>query len=140
MGKAFNTTRRIEFRDTDAAGIMHFSAFFVLMEQAEHEFLRHLGLSVLTQDEHGLLTWPRVAARCDYQGSARFEDVLDIEVKIVRLGTKSVTYEFSFTHDGRAVAAGQMTSVCCRFDERGVPHSVPMPSNILAQLKPAAAE
>ena len=29
--KEFTTTRRVEFRDTDAAGIMHFSVFFLYM-------------------------------------------------------------------------------------------------------------
>ena len=39
---AFTTARRIEFRDTDAAGIVHFSAFFLWMESAEHELLRRV--------------------------------------------------------------------------------------------------
>ena len=47
MSESFRSTRRIEFRDTDAAGIVHFSAFFYYMESVEHEFLRQLGLSVL---------------------------------------------------------------------------------------------
>ncbi|MEL7264077.1 MAG: hypothetical protein AAFP69_04590, partial [Planctomycetota bacterium] len=42
----FSIQRRVEFRDTDAAGIVHFSAFFPFMETAEHAFLRSLGLSV----------------------------------------------------------------------------------------------
>ena len=46
MSQVFKTERRVEFRDTDAAGIVHFSVFFAYMEQAEHEFLRSLGLSV----------------------------------------------------------------------------------------------
>ena len=53
MPSAYTTSRRIEFRDTDAAGIAHFSVFFTMMEEAEHEFLRHLGLSVLMRDEKG---------------------------------------------------------------------------------------
>src|SRR5688572_30626127 len=47
----YKTSRRIEFRDTDAAGIAHFSVFFTFMEEAEHEFLRHVGLSVHVQHE-----------------------------------------------------------------------------------------
>ena len=46
MPSEFNTTRRIEFSDTDMAGIVHFSRFFVFMEAAEHAFLRSLGTSV----------------------------------------------------------------------------------------------
>ena len=45
MSTAFVTSRRVEFSDTDAAGIVHFVAFFRMMEQAEHELLRSVGLS-----------------------------------------------------------------------------------------------
>ena len=46
------------------------------METAEHELLRSLGLSVVSQDATGTITWPRVAARCDYQGPVRFEEIV----------------------------------------------------------------
>ena len=132
---AYKTTRRVEFRDTDMAGVVHFSAFFVFMEEVEHEFLRHLGLSVVMPDEQGTaVTWPRVAARCDYQRSVRFEDVLDVEVQLVRIGEKSVTYEFSFSHEGKAIAAGQMTSVCCRLAADTPMKSIPIPDGILQKL------
>jgi len=118
--------------------MMHFSVFFVFMEQAEHELLRHLGLSVHLSDDKGVISFPRVATRCDYQRAARFEDVLDIEVTIVRVGKKSVTYEFNFSHEGRPIASGQTTAVCCRFDAEGMPHSVPIPSWIAHKLSTAA--
>jgi len=127
----------VEFRDTDAARMAHFSMFFVYMEQAEHELWRHLGLSILSTDDDGELSFPRVAARCDYQRAVKFEDVLDIEVGIVRLGEKSITYEFAFTHDGRPVASGQTTTVCCRFTEDGAPVSAPIPASIVEKLEQA---
>ncbi len=48
---SFHTTRRVEFANTDAAGIMHFAAFFPLVESVEHEFLRSPRLSVMTDTE-----------------------------------------------------------------------------------------
>jgi acyl-CoA thioester hydrolase len=140
MSEHFKTSRRIEFRDTDAAGMAHFSVFFVFMEQAEHEFLRHLGLTVHMSDDNGLLSFPRVAARCDYQRAVKFEDVLEIEVAVVRLGKKSITYEFSFTHEGRPVASGETTTVCCRFEAEGKPKSINIPDWISKKLAPAADE
>ncbi len=137
MGESFHTTRRVEFRDTDAAGIAHFSVFFVFMEQAEHELLRHLGLSVMLHDDEGRISFPRVGARCDYQRAAKFEDVLGIEVSIVRLGAKSVTYEFNFTHQGQPIASGQSTTVCCRLSEFEAPKSIPIPQWIAEKLAPA---
>ena len=76
--------RRIQFRDTDAAGIAHFSTFFLFMEEAEHEFLRARGLSVLMRDAEGAISWPRVAVKCDYASPAKFEDVLEIDVALTR--------------------------------------------------------
>jgi acyl-CoA thioester hydrolase len=130
----YQTTRRVEFRDTDAAGIMHFSAFFNYMEQVEHEFLRHLGLSVITHDEEGTISWPRVSASCDYRGAVQFEDVLDVEVQVVRQGEKSMTYGFVFSHGKRPVAQGQLTTVCCRLDAKSPPRSIPIPDWIVAKL------
>jgi 4-hydroxybenzoyl-CoA thioesterase/acyl-CoA thioester hydrolase len=139
MAKIFQTTRRIEFRDTDAAGIAHFSSFFVAMEQIEHEFLRSLGLSVLSSDEAGPISWPRVAANCDYSGAARFEDVLDAQLTVDYLGQKSVTYRVRFAHRGRPVAEGTITAVCCRLDG-GLWQSIPIPDAFRHKLEPFVAE
>ncbi len=138
MPLPYHTTRRVEFRDTDAAGIAHFSAFIQYMEQTEHEFLRHLGLSVLMQDAGGEISWPRVSVQCDYQGAVRFEDVLDVDLRIERLGSKSVTYTFLFQHVGRPVASGRMTSVCCRLDPHHPPKSLVVPDFIADKLRPWA--
>ena len=47
----FWTSRRIEFSDTDLAGMAHFSRFFVFMETAEHQLLNALGTSVDAHEE-----------------------------------------------------------------------------------------
>jgi acyl-CoA thioester hydrolase len=132
MSDPYRTTRRVEFRDTDAAGIAHFSAFFFYMESVEHEFLRQLGLS---EDETGPVSWPRVSASCDFQSAVRFEDVLDISLRIARLGTKSVTYEFEFSCADRQVATGKTIAVCCRFRAGAAPESIPIPALIAQKLR-----
>src|SRR5207302_6337690 len=112
MTVPFRTTRRIEFCDTDMAGIVHFANFFRFMETAEQEFLRSRGLSVAWQTGGERIGFPRVAASCDYLRPARFEEVLTIAVELKRLGTKSVTFDFTFTRDGELLARGQVTTVC----------------------------
>lgn len=134
MPASVHIERRVEFRDTDAAGIMHFSAFFVYMEQAEHETLRRLGFSVVEHDDDGVVSWPRVSAKCDYKRPAHFEDVLDIAVSVARLGTKSVTYEFRFTHDADEIALGIITVVCCRIEKGKPPRSIEIPKRFAAAL------
>lgn len=131
----FHTKRRVEFRDTDAAGIVHFSAFFVYMEQAEHEMLRSLGLSVAAHDDEGEIGWPRISATCEFLSPARFEELLDVETRVDRLGRKSVTYAFSFARDGIAVARGSMTSVCCRLRPGHAPQGIEIPAWFAHQLR-----
>jgi acyl-CoA thioester hydrolase len=129
------TKRRVEFVETDAAGIVHFSAFFVYMEQAEHQLLRHLGLGVFLQDEQGDISWPRVSASCDFRGPARFEDEISIEVTVERVGEKSVTYAHRLTCDGQDIATGRMTAVCCRVRHGLPPQPIPIPPQIATILR-----
>jgi len=137
MSQTYQTTRRVEFRDTDAAGIVHFSAFVVFMEQAEHEFLRSLDLSVHHPLEQGAMSWPRVSVHCDFRSPAKFEDLLRVAVQVERIGTRSVTYRYAFEHqDGRPVADGTITAVCCHVDHGRPPKSIDIPDWFKAKLGP----
>jgi 4-hydroxybenzoyl-CoA thioesterase/acyl-CoA thioester hydrolase len=139
MSTAFVTTRRVEFSDTDAAGIVHFVAFFRMMEQAEHDLLRSVGLSVVMHDSAGKISWPRVSAKCDFTAAARFEDVLEIEVRIARLGKRSITYAHRFLRDGKELASGEITAVCCRIKDGKPPKSMDIPGAMVKKLKPFVA-
>src|SRR5947209_1962199 len=126
----FRTSRRIEFADTDMAGIVHFANFFRFMEAAEVEFLRSRGLSVVMIWEKQKLSFPRVAASCDYLRPVRFEDVVEITVGLQKLGGKSVTYAFEFFLGTELVARGQVSSVCCVVSDGRDLKSVEIPASI----------
>ena len=134
--QTFRTTRRVEFSDTDAAGIAHFTAFFRWMEQAEHELLRSVALSVFMQMDGQEITWPRVSSKCDFRSMAKFEEVLEIAAGISRLGEKSVTWSFHFSIGTRDVASGEITTVCCRVNPDGTLTSTPIPPLFLSKLRP----
>ena len=85
--------REVDFADTDMGGIMHFARFVVFMETAEHEFLNALGTSVALVHDGQHVGWPRVAVSVEYRRPARFGDVLDIHVRVLRKGTKSSSSE-----------------------------------------------
>lgn len=135
---SLKTRRRVEFRDTDAAGIVHFSAFFFWMESAEHELLRSAGLHVIDRQPDGSeYSWPRVSASCEYRSTARFGDELDIAVFVTAVGRSSVTYRFVFEHEGRAVAEGRVVAVRCLMRPGSRLESVAIPSDIVARLNMA---
>jgi len=130
----FTTTRRIEFRDTDAAGIMHFSTYFTYMEEAEHEALRSIGLSVYMEHEGRTISWPRVSAHCDYQRAVRFEDELTLSVGLEKIGEKSLTYQFAFTNREQLSATGRIVAVCCIIDHDLPPKSIAIPPDLRERL------
>lgn len=105
--------RRVEWADTDQAGIVHFSRFFVFMETAEHEMRRALGFAL---EDDPVLGWPRVSASCEYRRPLRFGEEVEVAVRVVERGRSSLTFGFELRRGGEVVAEGRMTSVCCRLE------------------------
>jgi YbgC/YbaW family acyl-CoA thioester hydrolase len=134
VSQPFRTTRRVEFGDTDMAGIAHFANFFRYMEAAETDFLLARGLSVAWEDGGQKFGFPRVSVGCDFRRPVRFRDVLEISVTVEEVGRKSVRYRFDFAHQGAEVAVGRITAVCCRnAPDRGI-ESIDIPAEVRQKL------
>ncbi len=131
----FRCSRRMEFVETDMAGIVHFSNFFRFMESAEVSFLQSMGLSVRFQDDDQMYSLPRVSASCDFQRPVRFEDIVEIAVTVAKLGRSSITYDFDFFHDGQPVANGSVTCVFCRVLAGNKLESIDIPPEFRAKLQ-----
>jgi YbgC/YbaW family acyl-CoA thioester hydrolase len=102
------------------AGIAHFSKFFLWMEQAEHDFLESLGLSVVVDRDGERFGLPRVNASCDYLSPARYRDVLSIAVSVEEAGRSSIRYGFRFSLGDRPVAKGVITVCFCAMTPQGI--------------------
>lgn len=127
MVHRFVHRRRVEFADTDIAGIMHFSNFYRFMESAEHAFYRSLGFSVHPFPERPELNgpsvgWPRVHASADFHLPLHFEEEVEIELIVEAIRSKSLRYFFRFWKNPdlpaeRVLAAtGRFAIVCVSFD------------------------
>jgi YbgC/YbaW family acyl-CoA thioester hydrolase len=127
MPPQFTTTRRVEFGDTDMAGIMHFSNFFRFMEVAETDFLQSHGLSVSWTDGEERLGFPRVSANCEYLKPVRFGDILQITITVEMVGRKSVRYRYDFSRGEDIIAVGRITAVLCRKTRNGEMESIVIP-------------
>ena len=142
MAYEFKLTRRVEFSDTDMAGIMHFSNFFRFMEAAEHAFYRSLGFSVHSKRLGGNLGWPRVHADCDFTSPLRFEDLVEIHLLVRERRQKSIVYAFIFrklnAEPVREVARGTLAVACVKRDKAtGKMTAVPIPRNIADKIEAA---
>lgn len=122
--------RRVEFAETDVAGIVHFSNFYRYMESCEHAFYRSLGFSVhdfRPTPEADPIGWPRVHASADFRLPLFFEEEFEIELLVEQIRSKTVHYFFRFWKhpddpEKRALAAtGRFVVVCVTFGEGSSP-------------------
>lgn len=132
----FTYRHRVQFSETDSAGIVHFSNFFRYMEMAEHAFFRSLGFSI--HDRHAAVRtgWPRVEATCEYRKPLYFEDEIDIQLLIAEKRRKSIRYQFRIwqitSQERHLVALGYLTTVAVQLSDR--------PAGMQAVLLPAAVD
>jgi acyl-CoA thioester hydrolase len=141
----FKMTHRVEFADTDMAGIIHFASYFRYMEVTEHAFFRSIGFSINSRMPEFHVGWPRVHVSCDFKRPLRFEDEVEVHLRVREKREKSLTYDFAFRKVGDAlgaeVAHGSLTVVCVAID----PHTdqmraVPIPEAIARQIEVALEE
>ena len=102
----------MQFYETDAAGIVHFSCFYRYMEEAEHALWRKAGLSIAPPDAE--IGFPRVAASFDFHRPLRFEDEFEVHIRIAEITAKTIRYATAVTRDDTRIATGSLTIACVR--------------------------
>lgn len=139
-------TDRVQFADTDMAGIVHFSNFFRYMERVEHDFFRALGMSIWdgaapVADEEKV-GWPRVHASCDYRAPLHFEEPFTMELLVEEVRPKSLRYLIRFwKQDGTLCAEGRLVAACVRRDAAsGKMKAVEIPTRFLEKIEAAPAD
>jgi acyl-CoA thioester hydrolase len=151
MPHEFTLSHRVEFAETDMAGIVHFANYFRMMENTEHAFFRSLGFSIHAHgeavglSEGAAIGWPRVNTACEFFKPLRFEEIVDIQLLVAEVRARSIRYVFRFwkNEDGQRVEAarGNVTTVCASVDRAtGKLGAVEIPAPIRAAIQPAPAE
>lgn len=98
--------RRVQWMDTDAAGIWHHSVVLRWAEEAEAELHRQLGIIGFT---FGVT--PRVKTGFEFANAVRFDDVVDITLSVDHLGTTSMAYRIEVKSGAKEVAKGRVVIV-----------------------------
>jgi YbgC/YbaW family acyl-CoA thioester hydrolase len=124
----------VQFYETDAAGIVHFSWFFRYMEEAEHALWREAGLSIHPPDSP--IGWPRVSAACEFHRALRFEQEFDVTIRITDITRRTIAYGCAITQAGQKIATGALEIACVSRAPDGSMKSVDIPREIAARLSP----
>jgi len=105
---SFSARTRVGFSDTDAQGVVYYGRYNPYFDLARVEYLRSAGL--LRDDGPGEFVMR--ANDVEYFAPAKFDDELDIEVRVSRIGTTSITYEFAaHLADGTLAVTAHQTLV-----------------------------
>ncbi len=118
--------RRIEWMDTDAAGIYHWTTAFRLAEAAEAVMHTALGIADFTFG-----ATPRVAVSASFAQALRFNELVDVELAVQALGRTSVQYRLTITTNGTQAVDGSLKA--CLID-RETGRATPWPDAIRDRL------
>jgi YbgC/YbaW family acyl-CoA thioester hydrolase len=106
---------RVAWVDTDAGGRIHFSNAFRWAEIAETSLIRRLGML----DEWG--DYPRKHVEAEFHEVLRFDDELDVRLRVERVGRTSITCAWTIERDGEVCVSGRHTVVNVGRDGRPEP-------------------
>jgi acyl-CoA thioester hydrolase len=108
---------RVGFDETDAQGIVYYGRYMPYFDRARVEYMRHLGVLVREPFDPEFVMR---AQHVEYLAPARFDDELDVFVRVRRIGTSSIVWEFE-AHDvttGERLVAANQTLVSVDLAER----------------------
>ena len=132
MPREYRHTRRVQFYETDAAGIVHFSWFFRYMEEAEHALWREAGLSIAPPG--GEIGWPRIAAAFDYHRPLHFEEEFEVSITIAAISKKTIQYTCLITRGHTKIATGNLTIACVSKRAREPLRAIEIPREIVERF------
>ena len=123
----FSAQTRVGFSDTDAQGIVYYGRYLPYFDLARVEYHRNLGLLGMDIGEEGEEFVMR-ALTIEYLAPAVFDDLIEVYVRMARIGRTSVTYEFAAyrARDDELMVTATQTLVLVDLDERKpvpIPHA-----------------
>ena len=138
------STRKIEFSETDMAGLVHFSNYFRYMESAERDFFEAADLNLIQTEAGPLRGWPRTRAECKFSAPLHFGDTIEIHLAVLAVNDRSLDFRFRIfrlNKDGSRTQAGKghLTTIYAERLQDGSLRSMDLPPEIRERVCPAPA-
>ena len=123
---------RVRWSELDPQGIVFNPNYFVYFDVACTEYMRAIGypypdgLASLGVDLFA------VNAHANFRGSARYDDILEVGVRVGNVGRTSLRFDFGVFRGTEPLVDGTLTYVCAGGDPRG---SVPVPQAFVERIR-----
>ncbi|HEX8042567.1 thioesterase family protein [Candidatus Deferrimicrobium sp.] len=123
---------RVRFGETDPYGVAYFAAILDYFKRGMDEFLRSRGLSpdLAYRNPKRNYGFPVVATACRYRAPVRFDDLLMLRTRVVRMERTGATFGFSLfrTETGKDILAAEGRISCRSIDASWTP--IPLPAEL----------
>ena len=136
-GFGFAARMRVEIADTDLGGVVYYGNYPRFLDRAVLAFRRHLGIPLMGTEEHMFMVRH---LEMDYRSPARFDDLLEVHLRVVDIGRARHVLEGRIdvlgdgeprrVMDARVVLAGVRTDTI---------RPSPVPEEIAAALRASMA-
>ncbi|MEW6721426.1 MAG: thioesterase family protein [Thermodesulfobacteriota bacterium] len=127
---------RVRFGETDPYGVAYFAAILDYFKRGMDEYLRSRGIApgLAYRNPKERYGFPVVATRCRYRSPVRFDDLLTLRTRVVRVEKNGATFGFSLfrTEAGKDLLAAEGSISCRSIDASWKP--VPLPAELAAVL------
>jgi acyl-CoA thioester hydrolase len=118
MANPFSHPHRVTYAECTVGNHVYHSRYLDLLEAARGEFLRSLGTTVLELQDAGYI-FPVIEARLHYKFSARYDDLLTIEVRVTALEKIRVNFGHRILNqNGKLILEAETFHVCTGIDEK----------------------
>ncbi len=126
----YSALTRVGFSDTDAQGIVYYGRYLPYFDLARVEYHRHLGMLRVDRDHDFVMR----ASSVEYLAPARFDDLLEVFVRVARIGRTSAGYEFAAyrVDDDALMVTASQTLVLVDLEER---KAVPIPDGYRNRIR-----
>jgi len=134
------TTRmpmRVRFCETDLMGIVHHGSYLVYFEAGRVEWLRARGVTYADWAARGVHL-PVVEVNVAYRAPSRFDDVLEVDTTLTKLGAVSLTFGYRILRGETLIVEGSTRLGCIDADHKLMKIPEHMREVLLAGEKTAA--
>ena len=106
------TRIRVIYGDTDQMGVVYYANYLRYFEAGRSEFIRAKGLRYRDFEEQFGLLLPVAEAAVSYRAPARYDDLLDLEVRLGEVRRASARFDYRLLREGTLLATGHTVHAC----------------------------
>ncbi|MBS3135780.1 acyl-CoA thioesterase [Candidatus Woesearchaeota archaeon] len=112
-------SHRVIYADTDHFGVVYYARYLEWMEAGRSELLRKGGISYADYEKMGFFV-PVVKLDIEYQSPARYDDIVDVETRIEKIGNSSIHFTYDIKVKDKIIATAKTVNVFITRDGKKV--------------------